>query len=188
MPLPGMPASMFPGDAGSRGGAPLEGLDAPASIGRGAGLQAVIFSGVQASGKTTFYAERFLGTHVRISMDLMRTRHRERRFLETCLETGQRFVVDNTNPTADERRPYVEAALEAGYDVVGYQFLIAAGHALERNERRAGRDRIPVAGLLDTYKRLEPLRLQEGYGEVLVVEMAEAGGFRVSARGDEAPG
>jgi hypothetical protein len=35
----------------------------------------------------------------------LRTGHRERRFLETCLETGQRFVVDNTNATAAERRP-----------------------------------------------------------------------------------
>jgi len=145
-------------------------------------LQAVIFSGVQASGKTSFYAERFLATHVRISMDLMRTRHRERRFLENCLETGQRFVVDNTNPTVAERRPYVDAALQAGYEVIGYEFHIAARDPLERNERRAGRQRIPVAGLLGTYGRLEPLRTDEGYGEVLVVEMAEAGGFSVSAR------
>ena len=145
-------------------------------------MQAVIFSGVQASGKTSFYAERFLTTHVRISMDLMRTRHRERRFVETCLETGQRFVVDNTNPTAAERRPYVKAALEAGYEVVGYEFHITARDALARNERRAGRQRIPVAGLLGTYGRLQPLRADEGYGEVLVVEMAEAGGFRVSVR------
>jgi predicted kinase len=151
-------------------------------------LEAVIFTGVQASGKTSFYAERFLATHLRISMDLMRTRHRERRFLETCLETGQRFVVDNTNATAAERRPYVEAALRAGYEVVGYEFHIAARDALERNERRAGPQRIPVAGLLGTYRRLEPMRASEGFGEVLVVEMAQAGGFRVSARAGDAPG
>ena len=145
-------------------------------------MEAVIFSGVQASGKTTFYIERYLATHVRVSMDLLRTRHRERRFLETCLETGQRFVVDNTNPTAAERRPYLEAALQAGYGVVGYEFHIAAPDALERNNRRAGQERIPVAGLLGTYGRLEPLRMDEGYGEVLVVEIAETAGFKVSAR------
>lgn len=144
-------------------------------------MQAVIFCGVQASGKTTFYVERFLATHVRVSMDLMRTRHRERRFLETCLETGQRFVVDNTNPTAAERRPYVGAARQAGYEVVGYEFRTRARDALARNERRNGRSRIPVAGLLGTYRRLEPLQVGEGFDELLVVEIAAAGGFVVSA-------
>ena len=151
-------------------------------------MQAVIFSGVQASGKTTFYVERFLSTHVRISMDLMRTRHRERRFLETCLQTGQRFVVDNTNPTASERRRYVESALEAGYEVVGYEFRASAGEALERNSRRAGRAQIPISGLLGTFKRLEGMRLEEGYARVLVVEIGEAGQFVVSPQAGEAPG
>ena len=144
-------------------------------------MQAVIFCGVQASGKTTFYVERFLATHVRVSMDLMRTRHRERRFLDTCLETGQRFVVDNTNPTAAERRPYVSAARQAGFEVIGYEFRTRARDALARNERRSGRSRIPVAGLLGTYRRLEPLQAGEGFDELLVVEIAAAGGFVVSA-------
>ena len=33
--------------------------------------------GVQGSGKTTLYRDRFLATHVRVSMDLLRTRARE---------------------------------------------------------------------------------------------------------------
>ena len=151
-------------------------------------MQAVIFSGAQASGKTTFYVERFLATHVRISMDLMRTRHRERRFLETCLQTGHRFVVDNTNPTAAERRPYVDAARRAGFAVVGYEFRTSAGAALERNGRREGPAQIPVAGLLGTFKRLEPMGEEEGYDAVLVVEIAEAGGFVVSDRPGDAAG
>ncbi len=145
-------------------------------------MEAVIFSGVQASGKTTFYVERFLATHVRVSMDLMRTRHRERRFLETCLQTGQRFVVDNTNPTAAERRPYVEAAAAAGYALIGYEFRASPADALARNERREGGARIPVAGVLGTYKRLEPLQAAEGYGKVVVVEIGPRGGFLVSTR------
>ena len=148
-------------------------------------MQAVIFSGVQASGKTTFYAERYLATHLRIAMDLMGTRHRERRFLETCLETGQRFVVDNTNPSEAERAPYVQAALAARYEVVGCEFRTSADDALRRNERRARRARIPVAGLLGTYGRLEPLRAREGYARVLVVEIAERGGFAVSERTED---
>ena len=68
-------------------------------------MEAVILCGVQASGKTRFYRDRLLDTHVRISRDLLRTAHRERRFLELCLETGQRFAVDKTNATPATAAP-----------------------------------------------------------------------------------
>ena len=77
-------------------------------------MEAVIFCGIQAAGKSSFYRERFFRTHVRISLDLLRTRHRERLFLNTCLESGQRFVVDNTNPTRAERAVYIAAAKAKG--------------------------------------------------------------------------
>jgi AAA domain len=83
-------------------------------------MEAVIFCGVQGSGKTTLYRDRFLETHARVSMDLLRTRAREAAFLQVCLETGQPFVVDNTNPTTADRRRYVEPARAAGFHVIGY--------------------------------------------------------------------
>src|SRR5918998_1033254 len=43
-------------------------------------MEAVVLCGVQGSGKTTLYRDRFLDSHVRVSMDLMRTRHREAGF------------------------------------------------------------------------------------------------------------
>ncbi|MEO1133121.1 MAG: ATP-binding protein, partial [Cyanobacteria bacterium J06639_1] len=58
-------------------------------------MQAIIFIGIQASGKSTFFAQKFADTHVRINLDMLKTRHREKCLLETCLEIGQPFVVDN---------------------------------------------------------------------------------------------
>src|ERR1043166_435764 len=63
-------------------------------------MEAIIFIGIQGSGKTTFYRERFSDTYVRVSLDLLKTRSREKAFLETCWKTGQLFVIDNTNPRA----------------------------------------------------------------------------------------
>lgn len=62
-------------------------------------MEAVLFCGIQATGKTTFFKQRFFKTHIRISLDQLNTRNKEQRFLETCVATQQPFVVDNTNPT-----------------------------------------------------------------------------------------
>jgi len=76
--------------------------------------EAVIFVGIQGSGKTTFYRERFFETHVRINLDMLRTRRREQLLFKACLQSGQSFVVDNTNPLATDRARLFEAARVAG--------------------------------------------------------------------------
>src|SRR5262245_38209223 len=55
-------------------------------------VEAVLLIGLQGAGKSTFCRERLFATHMRLSLDLLKTRHREKRFLQTCIETGQRFV------------------------------------------------------------------------------------------------
>jgi predicted kinase len=142
-------------------------------------VEAVILCGIQAAGKTSFYRDRYLETHVRISLDLLRTRHREALFLDTCLRSGQRFVVDNTNPTVDERRRYAVPALAAGFRLVACLLDVAPSEALARNARRPPRQRIPVAGLLGTRKRLEPPTAAEGFDEVWVVRHDAARGWRL---------
>jgi predicted kinase len=40
-------------------------------------MQAVIFIGIQGSGKTSYYAAHFLKTHMRLSLDMLKTRNKE---------------------------------------------------------------------------------------------------------------
>ena len=129
-------------------------------------MEAIVLCGVQASGKTTLYRDRFLATHVRISMDLLRSRAREAAFLKLCLETHQPFVVDNTNPTPAERRRYVEPARAAGFRVIGYLVEIDAAVALARNASRAGRARVSERGVLGTAKRFVRPTPTEGFDEL----------------------
>ncbi|MGB4333828.1 MAG: AAA family ATPase [Chromatiaceae bacterium] len=96
-------------------------------------MQAVVFSGIQASGKSSFFKEHFADSHVRINLDMLRTRHREAVLLRACLEARQAFVVDNTNLRAAERAGYIRQARGAGFSVVGYRFQVALTQALARN-------------------------------------------------------
>src|SRR4051812_26801044 len=110
-------------------------------------MEAVILMGIQGSGKSTFYRERFFDTHVRVSLDLLNTRRREESFLQTCLSTQQRLVVDNTNPLAADRDRYIKPAKAAGFRVIGYFFDVEVRDALRRNAQRSGRAVIPVPGV-----------------------------------------
>lgn len=142
-------------------------------------MQLVLLIGIQASGKSSFYRERLFATHVRLSLDLLRTRHREALLFDACLRAGQPLVVDNTNPTRDERARYIEPARTAGFEVVGYYFRSAASECLARNERREGAQRIPDRGVLGTAARLELPTHDEGFDLLRYVRLTDDG-FEVS--------
>jgi predicted kinase len=142
-------------------------------------VEAVVFCGVQGSGKTTLYRDRFLETHVRVAMDLMRTRHREAAFVRLCLETRQPFVVDATNPTPAERRRYVEPARAAGFRAIAYLVEVDAAEALARNAERPVATRVPARGLVGTGLRLLRPTPEEGFDELWHATAAPGGGWRV---------
>ena len=41
-------------------------------------MELIIFIGLQAAGKSTFYKKNFSDIHIRINLDMLRTRHREK--------------------------------------------------------------------------------------------------------------
>ena len=61
-------------------------------------MELIIFIGCQASGKSTFFKRYFSDTHIRLNLDMLKTRHRERILFQACLAAKQKCVVDNTNP------------------------------------------------------------------------------------------
>lgn len=134
-------------------------------------MEVVLFVGVQGCGKTSFYAAELIHTHLRISRDLVRTKHRERRLFETCLDLQQPFVLDNTNPTREVRAPWIGLARARGFPVVAYWFDVPLADALARNALREGVLRIPDAGVKMTHARLGPPQLDEGFEAVHRVQV-----------------
>jgi predicted kinase len=150
-------------------------------------MEAVILIGIQGAGKTTFYQERFEPTHMRISLDLLKTRYREKELLRSCLADRRDFVVDNTNVRAAERAVYIAAARQAGFEVTGYFFDAAPRDALRRNLQRTGKEKIPPAGVMGTWKRLERPRIEEGFDHLWVVSRDASDRFLVRELAPEEP-
>lgn len=138
-------------------------------------MEAIIFCGIQATGKSTFYKNRFFNSHVRISMDLLNTRNRERKLMETCINTQQAFVVDNTNPSKAERSVYISLAKTNNYKIIGYYFQSKIAEALARNSMREGKESIPEKGIKATFNRLEMPGFEEGFDELYYVELSTEG-------------
>ena len=143
-------------------------------------MEAVIFVGVQGSGKSTFYRERFFDTHVRINLDMLRTRHREQLLLAACLAGKQPFVVDNTNPLPGDRARYIGSAREAGFRVVAYFFETPLRDAIRRNNDREGKQKVPVPAIAGTLRKLQAPIIEEGFDKVYKVTISPQGAFVVS--------
>jgi predicted kinase len=142
-------------------------------------MEAIILVGVQGSGKTTFYRQHFFDTHVRINLDMLRTRHREKLLLDACLAAKQPFVVDNTNPSPADRARYIGLAREAGFRVVAYFLDSTLREAIQRNNKRAGKQKIPVPAVAGTFRKLQPPTLDEGFDVVYRVAISPEGAFVV---------
>ncbi len=148
-------------------------------------MEAIIFCGIQASGKSAFYQEKFSNTHLRINLDMLRTRKREDLVMNACLTGGQRFVVDNTNPTAKDRAHYIKAAKASRFSVVGYFFDAELEDCLKRNELREGRSRVPDKALDATKRKQQRPLPKEGFDELYIVRLGE-NGFEVEKLEDVA--
>lgn len=137
-------------------------------------MEVVIFCGIQATGKSSFYKQNFFKTHVHISMDLLKTRNRENLFIDLCLETEQSFVIDNTNPSRDDRAKYLEKIRDKrDCKLICYYFQSKIEDALNRNTERTGKERIPDVGIKATFNKLELPSFDEGFDEIYYVELIE---------------
>lgn len=147
-------------------------------------VELVVFVGLQASGKSTFFRERFAATHAHVSKDLFpNNRNRNRRqaqLIETALSAGTPVVVDNTNPTVQDRREITVLGRERGARISGYYFDSGVRRCIGRNRQREGKARVPDVAIYATAKRLVPPSLSEGFDELFRVRVTGDGTFEVS--------
>jgi predicted kinase len=139
-------------------------------------MEVLLFCGLQAAGKSTYYREHFASTHLLISKDLMgklgRKEQRQRELLHLALAAGHCVVIDNTNATPAERVPLLEIAHSYGASVGGYYFRTTTGEALARNAQREADARVPPVALYSTAARLLAPTYAEGFDSLYYVHIA----------------
>jgi predicted kinase len=136
-------------------------------------MEAIILIGLQASGKSTFYKENFFNSHLRISNDLLKTKNREARLIDFCLETKMKMVIDNTNITAERRKIYIDKIRLHDFHIIGYYFKVDIERSMKWNKHRKKSEIIPNIGILGTYKKMELPTLSEGYDKLYYVDYVE---------------
>lgn len=142
-------------------------------------MELVLFIGIPATGKSSFYRERFFGTHVRVNLDMLKTRHRESLLVTACFEGKTPFVVDNTNLTREDRARYIIAAKASQFAVRGYFFQSRAADALARNAAREGTARVPDLAIRGASGRLELPSVEEGFDSLHFVRLESPNQFIV---------
>ena len=134
----------------------------------------VLCIGIPASGKTTFCRRMLEVCDIDcISLDILKTRAREKTAFDAALAARRSVVIDNTNVTRAFRARYIEPAKAAGYRVVGLFFQSVLSDCLARNEKREGKAKIKRLALLGMSAQLELPSPAEGFDALFFVRMSD---------------
>ena len=115
-------------------------------------MELLIFIGLQASGKSSFFQKNFATTHKLVSKDLMPNNKnrakRQTQLISQALQNGHSVVVDNTNPTIEDRTLLISLGKQYHAQIIGYYFQSYVSRCLERNQQRQGIEKVPDVGNL----------------------------------------
>lgn len=135
-------------------------------------MEMIVFAGLPGSGKSTYYKEHYFNTHLRISNDLLKTKNRTKRLLDFCKETEMSFVVDNTCTTKNVRKQFLDfcETIDGEVKKICIYFDTPVEVCIERNEKRKGPDKVPVAAIFHKLKEFEIPEIEEGFDEMIVIK------------------
>jgi predicted kinase len=147
-------------------------------------MELIIFIGLQGSGKSTFYQTQLGENYVYVSKDLLRNNRqparRQLQLIEEALRANRSVVVDNTNPTVEDRAALIQLGQQYGATVIGYYFEPEVKKSLQRNQQRTGKERVPNVAIFATAKRLVRPSYTEGFVQLFSVQACDDFTFAIS--------
>ena len=108
----------------------------------------IIFIGIPASGKSTFYIKHYLGSHIHINLDTLKSRSREWALFTTAVAYDSDIVVDNTNINKEKRARYINYVKTRGYTIKCVNFKASAKDC---NLRNIGRKAEVPKGVIERF-------------------------------------
>lgn len=116
----------------------------------------VILVGIPGSGKTSYAQELVNLGYVRISQDAVNgNRAKTTEAFNNALNEGKNIVLDRCNINKDQRRPWVNKAMSAGYEErIAVLFETTKEECVERVSKRKGHETIPETTPIDKIKRI----------------------------------
>lgn len=123
----------------------------------------IIFVGIPASGKSTFYDTHFKETHLRINLDMLNTRNREWAIFEAAIKFKTAVVIDNTGITKKIRNKFLSAVTRE-YKKIAYYFTTPPNVCFDRN---SSRERVvPDVAMKGMLRDLSVPDFEEGFDEI----------------------
>lgn len=146
-------------------------------------MELVIFIGLQASGKSTFFRNYFASNYELVSKDCFRNNknpsRRQAQLIEAALKEGRSLVVDNTNPRIEDRAAIIQLGRLYNAEIIGYYFKSQVKRCLERNQQREGKARVPDVAIYTTLNKLIRPSYAEGFDKLFYVSIAGNNTFKV---------
>ena len=143
-------------------------------------MELIIFIGLQASGKSTFYRSRYAGNYEHISKDLLKRSknknkdQRQSELIERAFMEHRSVVVDNTNITVQDRLPLIELGCRYHATITGYYFQPDVLSSRTRNLEREGKEQVPDKAIFIMAYKLEPPTYAEGFDTLYYLHISQS--------------
>jgi len=133
--------------------------------------EVIILTGIPASGKSTFLEKYFSDTHKIVSLDLIKTRRREKNLLMKYISEKLNIIIDNTNPSVSDRRRYINLFKTYNYTIICYYLNSIPDECKIRNNNRIGKKKVPEVAIDVIYSELQTPDLYEGFDKLYYVKI-----------------
>jgi|GEM_PF-1439050 predicted kinase len=127
----------------------------------------IVMVGLPGSGKSSYMKEHFEDTHIRINLDMLKTRNKENQFIVACLHMKHSMVIDNTNITIEERKKYIDYAKQYNVPIKAVYIARDVKTCISQNKTRS--KSVPDIVIYTKNKKLKIPTINEGFDEVIVV-------------------
>ncbi len=133
----------------------------------------IIMCGYPGSGKSTFVNKYLIKNHYEIiSLDELKNKNKCLKLCEKYMNDNKKIVIDNTNPSKESRKIFIDLAKSQNYNVRCLKMTTTLNHSMHNNIYRylyKNKNKVPKIVYNIYNKKYEEPELNEGYYEIISI-------------------